>query len=203
MYEAPGLFSTTKGTPICVESCCVITRMRTSGEPPAAEGMTKRIGFSGYAASSVPLTSHESRKNALRTLERFGRVHGEVSEDAIGAGALEREQRFEHARLWQPAIVDRAAQHRVFARHLVDVRRRLELLLHTAHDIEVGHSRLDHYHVGALGEIEPHFPQRLVGVRRIHLVGLLVALAEALRRAHRLAKGTVEAGGILRRVRHD
>jgi hypothetical protein len=47
MYEAPGLFSTMNGTPICVESCWVITRIRTSGEPPAADGMTKRIGFSG------------------------------------------------------------------------------------------------------------------------------------------------------------
>src|SRR5438045_7921526 len=48
--DAPGLFSTTMGTPSCAESCCVRMRISTSGEPPGAEGITKRIGFSGYAA---------------------------------------------------------------------------------------------------------------------------------------------------------
>jgi hypothetical protein len=31
-----------------------MTRIRMSGEPPAADGMMKRIGFSGYAARAVP-----------------------------------------------------------------------------------------------------------------------------------------------------
>src|SRR5258708_29174545 len=48
--EAPGLFSTTIGTFICWESCCISIRISTSGEPPGADGTMTRIGFSGYAA---------------------------------------------------------------------------------------------------------------------------------------------------------
>src|SRR5262245_36530725 len=50
MNDAPGLFSTTKPTPICVDICCASTRMMMSTEPPAADGRIIRIGFSGYAA---------------------------------------------------------------------------------------------------------------------------------------------------------
>src|SRR5438067_5613805 len=49
-YEAPGLFSTTNGWPICCDICWRRMRISTSGEPPGADGMMKRIGFSGYAA---------------------------------------------------------------------------------------------------------------------------------------------------------
>src|SRR5262245_25420602 len=125
--DAPGLFSTTKGTAICIESCCVMTRIRTSGEPPAAEGMTKRMGFSGYAAKPPVEKSSEMKSSALRTAQRLGSIHGEVGEDPVGTSALEGEQRLEHARLGQPAVCDRAAQHRVLAGHLVHVGRRLEL----------------------------------------------------------------------------
>ena len=55
------------------------------------------------------------------------RVEREVGEDAVGAGALEREQRFHHARSSssQPLLAA-ALQHRVLAAHLVDEGRRLE-----------------------------------------------------------------------------
>src|SRR5438552_3399233 len=51
--DAPGLFSTTNATPICAESCCVRIRISTSTEPPGADGTTKWIGFSGYAARAA------------------------------------------------------------------------------------------------------------------------------------------------------
>src|SRR5262245_37133326 len=100
-----------------------MTRISTSGEPPAADGMTKRTGFSGYAASAAAPMSHDNKRSALRTPQGFGGIHGEVREDAVRAGALEGKQRLEHARLRQPTLVDRAPQHRIFARHLINVGR--------------------------------------------------------------------------------
>src|SRR6267378_5000108 len=68
--DAPGLFSTTNATPICVESCCVRMRIRTSTEPPGAEGTTKRTGFSGYAASAA--TAIAARSDAMSGPMRIG-----------------------------------------------------------------------------------------------------------------------------------
>src|SRR5438093_6869405 len=108
--EAPGLFSTTKATPICALSCCVRMRIRTSGEPPAADGMTKRIGFSGYPAAAPALQAKSSRANkTLRTLQCFGGVHSEVRKNAVGARSLESDQRLHDAGFGQPAVADRGA----------------------------------------------------------------------------------------------
>ena len=52
-------------------------------------------------------------------------------------------------------------------------------------------------------EIERDFAQRLVGIGGIHLEAVLVALAEVGRRADRVAERTVEARGVLGRVRED
>src|SRR5918912_1269866 len=70
MYEAPGLFSTTNGTFICCEICCTRMRISTSGEPPGAEGMTKRIGFSGYAACAQVARATSAMK-ARRFIEEL------------------------------------------------------------------------------------------------------------------------------------
>ena len=56
---------------------------------------------------------------------------------------------------------------------------------------------LDHHHVGAFLEVERDLAQRLVAVGRVHLVGLLVALAERGRRADRVAERAVEADAYL------
>ena len=50
------------------------------------------------------------------------------------------------------------------------------------------------------GDVERDLAQRLIGVRRIHLIGVLAGAAELLGRAHGLAERTVEARGILGRV---
>ncbi|MNC85992.1 hypothetical protein D3C83_16190 [compost metagenome] len=86
---------------------------------------------------------------------------------------------------------------------MVDESGRPELVLHTAHDVEVGQTGLDHHHVRAFLEIEPDFPQRLIAVGAVHLVGVLIAAAQALCRAHRVAERSVEAGGVLRRIGED
>ena len=44
---APGLLKITKGTPSRFDISAVRMRISTSGEPPAADGIMNRIGFSG------------------------------------------------------------------------------------------------------------------------------------------------------------
>ena len=79
----------------------------------------------------------------------------------------------------------------------------MELVLHAAHDVQIRHAGFDHHHVGAFGDVERHFAQRFVGVRRVHLVDLLVALAEVRRRADGVAERAVEGTRVLGAVGHD
>ena len=69
-------------------------------------------------------------------------------------------------------------------------------------NVEIGQARLDHDHVGALGDVELDFAQRLVGVRRVHLVGALVADQRGAG-ADRVAEWAVEGGGVFGRIGHD
>jgi hypothetical protein len=119
----------------------------------------------------------EDAHQALAQLARG--VEREVGQHAVGAGALEGQQRFHHHQVVvQPAVGGGGLQHRVFAAHLVGEGRHAELVLHAAHDVQVRHAGLDHHHVGAFGQVQRHLAQRLVGVAGVHLVDLLVALAQ-------------------------
>ena len=69
-------------------------------------------------------------------------------------------------------------------------------------DIEIGQAGLDHDHIGAFGDIEFDLAQRLVGVRRVHLIGALVA-DERRARSDGVAKRAVKGRGIFGRVSHD
>src|SRR5690349_5637846 len=66
-YEPPGLFSTTIGTFMCAETCCIRMRISTSGEPPGADGITKWIGFSGYAAAAWAASASNRAARSERT----------------------------------------------------------------------------------------------------------------------------------------
>ena len=92
----------------------------------------------------------------------------------------------------EPAVLGGGLDHRVLAADLIGEGRHAEGVLHPPDHVEIGHARLDHHHVGALGEIERDLAQRLVGVGRVHLVGLLAALAERAGRADRVAERAVE-----------
>ena len=70
------------------------------------------------------------------------------------------------------------------------------------HDVQIGQARFHHHHVGTFGEVERHFAQRFVCVRRILLVGFLVAL-QRRGRADGLAVRPVEAARILGRIGED
>ncbi len=93
--------------------------------------------------------------------------------------------------------------HRVLAADLVDQRWHAEGLFHPGHDVEVRHARLYHHHVGAFGNVEGDFTQRLVAVGGVHLVGAFVALAQARGRADRVAERAVIGRRILGRVGQD
>jgi hypothetical protein len=90
---------------------------------------------------------------------------GEVGQHAIGAGALEGQQAFHHHRVVvEPAVLRGGLEHGVLAADLVGEGGHAEFVLHAAHDVQVGHAGLDHHHVGAFGDVERHFAQRLVAV---------------------------------------
>src|SRR5581483_7135925 len=91
--------------------------------------------------------------------------------------------------------------HRVLAADVVGRDGKVEPLTHGADDVEVGQRRLDHQHVGALGDVELAFAQRLAHVAGVHLVAAPVA--ERRRAAGDVAERAVERGGELRRVRDD
>src|SRR6266852_4025157 len=69
--EAPGLFSTTNATPICADSCCVRIRISTPTEPPGADGTTKRMGFSGYAACAGAANAASRTTARIRALMSY------------------------------------------------------------------------------------------------------------------------------------
>src|SRR5664279_698083 len=169
-----------------------------------------RLQLPGGASSSVNLSSKMWKTRtacAMRESPRAQgarRVESEVREHAIGTGALEGAERFHHHRVVvEPAVLRRRLEHRVLAAHLVGERRQAELVFDTADDVEVRHARLDHHHVGALGDVERHFAQRFVAVARVHLVDLLVAFSQVGGRADGVAKRAVEGARVLGAVGHD
>ena len=69
-------------------------------------------------------------------------------------------------------------------------------------NVEIGQAGLDHDHVGAFGDVEFHFAQRLVRIRRVHLIGAFVADQRGAR-ADRVPERAVEGGGVFGRIGHD
>ncbi|EWS66003.1 hypothetical protein Y695_00717 [Hydrogenophaga sp. T4] len=103
----------------------------------------------------------------------------------------------------QPAVLCGGLEHGVFTADLVGEGGHAELVLHAAHDVQVRHAGLDHHHVGALGQVQRHFAQGFVAVARVHLVDLLVGLAQVGCRAHGVAERAVKGAGVLGAVGHD
>ena len=68
--------------------------------------------------------------------------------------------------------------------------------------VEVGERRLDHHHVGALGDVGVDLAQRLAGVAPVLLVALAVAAAGD-RDVDGVAERPVQPGRVLRRVGED
>ena len=125
-----------------------------------------------------------------------------VGDDEVGAGALDRRQRLERSLpLVEESLRRGRLDHRVLAGDVVRGERKVEALARRTDHVEVGKRRLDHQHVGALGDVQLALAQRLADVRGIHLVA--AAVAERRRRLGGLAERPVERRGVLGRVRDD
>src|SRR5205814_8961260 len=130
----------------------------------------------------------------------FPRGQCEVSQDGVGAGALERGQSLQDAgALVEPAALTCGLEHGVFPANLINGGWNPEGIFHAPDNVEIRKARLDHDHVGAFLQIQIYLPERLVRVRRAHLVAVLVAALEIARRAHRIAERSIEVRSVLGR----
>src|SRR5438552_3673988 len=96
---------------------------------------------------------------------------GEVGQDDIGAGALDREEDLHRRPIAvEPAVLGRGPDHRVLARDVVGGDRDAEALLDAVDDVEERERGLHHDDVGSLLEIGRDLPKRLVRIPRVHLI---------------------------------
>ena len=73
---APGLLSTTTGTPICLLSASAISRMLMSLPPPAGHATINVIGSEGYVCACEPgEPATVSRCNDGGTCQKGSAVH--------------------------------------------------------------------------------------------------------------------------------
>src|SRR3546814_1634287 len=87
---------------------------------------------SSYVCSSDLVLFGEPLRGAL----------GEITQDHVGASAAEAQQRFEHRLAFiEPAVADRALQHRILAADLVRGGWQAELILHAEDDVEIRQDR--------------------------------------------------------------
>ena len=103
----------------------------------------------------------------------------------------------------EPAVLGGGLEHGVFAADLVGKSGHGEFVFHAAQHVQIRQAGLDHDHVGAFGNVQRHFAQRLVAVGRIHLIDLFVAFAQAGGAAHGIAERAVEGAGVFGAVGHD
>ena len=122
------------------------------------------------------------RERSCAGAEQTCGVERVIGEDAAAPGTLERHQRFQHQRIAVGcAHGGGGLDHRVFAAHLIGEDRHIEALFHAVDDVEIGEARLHHHRVGALGNVQSNLAHRLVGIGRVHLIGVLVAFTQVAR----------------------
>ena len=64
------------------------------------------------------------------------------------------------------------------------------------HDVQIRQARLDHHHVRALLNVQGDFPQGLIGVGGIHLIGPFAFLAQVGARSQGVSERVVKPGGV-------
>ncbi len=85
---------------------------------------------------------------------------------------------------------------------MIGAQRYVEFAAKVAQHVEVRHRRLHHDDVGALGDVGARLAQRLAPVAVVLLVALAIAAVDDLD-VDRVAEGSVQSTGVLRRVGHD
>src|ERR1700722_8092006 len=111
------------------------------GSPASSAIMAKQI------TARTPAT-----RSSLR--EETGCIASEVSQNNVGPGAPDRDQRFQHGSLiLPPAALDRRHQHAEFAGDLIGGDGHREEFARLPDQIEIGEGRLNHQHIRAFLEI--------------------------------------------------
>ena len=168
-----------------------LLRWRSVARTSAFPGHGGRPGRSSAGAPSLDVTSQPSR------------FAGEVGEDHVGAGALDRGEVLEGDGVAvDPPALGGGLDHRVLAGHVVGGDGQVGLRPGGGDHIEVGEGRLHHDQVGAFLDVGADLGQRLTRVARVLLVALAVATAHD-GDVDGVAEGPVERGGVLGGVGED
>src|SRR5680860_993651 len=139
--------------------------------------------------------------SAIVLLHPPGHVLGVIGDDNVRSRPLDAKHRLQnHSTLIQPTFLRSRLDHRVFSAHTVGSHWKTGLSLQSPYQIQIGKGGLDHHHIRPLLNIHHSLPDTLVRVGGIHLIG--TAVSKAGRRFCGVAKGTVEAGDVLRTVGH-
>src|SRR4029450_8206406 len=119
------------------------------------------ISHTFHSSRGCPEGSETDGSNGRLAFEQPSGPGCKIAKNPVGAGPLERHEALQHYLIaLEPSIGCSRHQDRILAGHLVDERGHAELVLHATHDVEVGHTRLYHHHVGAFGDVETHLAQR-------------------------------------------
>ena len=103
--------------------------------------------------------------------------------------------------LLKPALFACSLDHSIFTRHVVRGNGEGSGILQATDDIQVGHTRLDHEHIGTLGGIQSSLNESLPSIGRVLLVRLLIT--ESGVAVESITEGTVVCRGILGGVSKD
>src|SRR3546814_18820425 len=76
--------------------------------------------FASVVKTAASASSAVTAKRTSAGFQPLRRLNGEICQDAVGTGAFEGEPRFHHDPLVEPAALDGALQHRVFASPPID-----------------------------------------------------------------------------------
>ena len=163
------------------------SNLRTGLLTPPGESLSSSL----YSVSERSMGSEHPRH-----------VLGEIGDYHIGAGAPDPDEGLSHdALLVDPSVGRGRLDHGVLAGDLVGGQRKVEAVRRLPYDVQIGACGLDHYHIGALGDIELDLAHGLPPVAPCHLVSGTVPLPGS--RFRDVPEGAVVGGLELGAVRHD
>ena len=161
-----------------------------------------RCARSNSCAFVVPRPRSGSRWRAVDAAA-LGRLAGEVGEDHVGAGALDRGEVLEGDGVAvDPPALGGGLDHRVLAGHVVGGDGQVGLRPGDGDHVEVREGGLHHDQVGAFLDVGADLGERLTTVARVLLVALAVATTHD-GDVDGVAERPVERGGVLGGVGED
>ena len=103
--------------------------------------------------------------------------------------------------LLEPALFTCSLDHGIFTRDVVRSNGEGSGILQATDNVQVGHTGLDHEHIGTLGSIQSSLDESLPSIGRVLLVSLLIAESGVAVKS--IAEGTIVCRGILGSVSKD